>query len=145
MNISVMNISVMNISVELADFLGKPHGLVMTCADVITQITSYISSNNLQDKYIRIIHPDTKLKKLLKLTDKDVLTYFNLRKYLFPHFEKCVETKINETLQKELNIKKINKLILNHLINKSVQTKYLSFNQWETKDETYERYINYYL
>ena len=79
------------ISVELADFLSKPHGSLMARTDVTKQMTLYIRTNSLQDKTNgRIILPDTKLKKLLKLTDKDSLTYFNLQKYMSPHFEKTV-------------------------------------------------------
>jgi upstream activation factor subunit UAF30 len=79
------------ISVELADFLAKPHGTLMARTDVTKQMTSYIRANSLQDKANgRIILPDTKLRKLLKLTDKDSLTYFNLQKYMSPHFEKSV-------------------------------------------------------
>jgi chromatin remodeling complex protein RSC6 len=79
------------ISAELADFLGKSHGTLMARTDVTKQMTSYIRANSLQDKANgRIILPDTKLRKLLKLTDKDSLTYFNLQKYMSPHFEKTV-------------------------------------------------------
>ena len=79
------------ISAELADFLSKPHGTLMARTDVTKQMTSYIRANSLQDKANgRIILPDTKLRKLLKLTDKDSLTYFNLQKYMSPHFEKSV-------------------------------------------------------
>ena len=81
---------------ELADFLGKEHGTLMARTDVTKQMTAYIRANSLQDKKNgRIILPDTKLRKLLKLTDADALTYFNLQKYMSPHFEKSVsaETK----------------------------------------------------
>jgi upstream activation factor subunit UAF30 len=79
------------ISAELADFLGKSHGTLMARTDVTKQMTAYIRANSLQDKANgRIILPDTKLRKLLKLTDKDSLTYFNLQKYMSPHFEKTV-------------------------------------------------------
>ena len=76
---------------ELADFLGKEHGTLMARTDVTKQMTAYIRANSLQDKKNgRIILPDTKLRKLLKLTDADALTYFNLQKYMSPHFEKSV-------------------------------------------------------
>jgi len=76
---------------ELADFLGKDHGTLMARTDVTKQMTAYIRANSLQDKKNgRIILPDTKLRKLLKLTDADALTYFNLQKYMSPHFEKSV-------------------------------------------------------
>ena len=37
----------------------------------------------------RRILADSKLKKLLKLTDTDELTYFNLQRYMSPHFAKA--------------------------------------------------------
>jgi upstream activation factor subunit UAF30 len=79
------------ISVELADFLGKEHGSLMARTEVTKQMTEYIRTHSLQDKKNgRVILPDAKLRKLLKLTDKDVLTYFNLQKFMSPHFEKSV-------------------------------------------------------
>ena len=76
---------------ELADFLGKEHGTLMARTDVTKQMTAYIRKNNLQDKANgRIILPDAKLQKLLKITKSDSLTYFNLQKYMSPHFEKSV-------------------------------------------------------
>ena len=77
------------ISNELADFLGRDRGSLMARTDVTKQMTAYIRKNNLQDKDNgRIILPDPKLKKLLKLADTDSLTYFNLQKFMGPHFEK---------------------------------------------------------
>uniref|UniRef100_A0A6C0ES59 DM2 domain-containing protein n=1 Tax=viral metagenome TaxID=1070528 RepID=A0A6C0ES59_9ZZZZ len=79
------------ISNELADFLGRDRGSLMARTDVTKQMTAYIRKNSLQDKDNgRIILPDPKLKKLLKLADTDALTYFNLQKYMGPHFEKSV-------------------------------------------------------
>ena len=79
------------ITAELADFLGKEHGTLMARTDVTKQMTAYIRKNNLQDKANgRIILPDAKLQKLLKITKTDSLTYFNLQKYMSPHFEKSV-------------------------------------------------------
>jgi chromatin remodeling complex protein RSC6 len=76
---------------ELADFLSKEHGSLMARTDVTKQMTAYIRKNNLQDKTNgRIILPDAKLQKLLKITKADSLTYFNLQKYMSPHFEKSV-------------------------------------------------------
>ncbi len=80
------------ISDELATFLGKEKGTLMARTDVTKEMTSYIRENKLQDKDNgRIILPDSKLKKLLKVTDSDSLTYFNLQKYMSPHFEKAVK------------------------------------------------------
>jgi chromatin remodeling complex protein RSC6 len=79
------------ITVELADFLGKEHGTLMARTEVTKQMTEYIRTHSLQDKKNgRLILTDAKLRKLLKLTDKDTLTYFNLQKYMSPHFEKTV-------------------------------------------------------
>jgi chromatin remodeling complex protein RSC6 len=79
------------ITAELADFLGKEHGTLMARTEVTKQMTEYIRTHSLQDKKNgRLILPDAKLRKLLKLTDKDSLTYFNLQKYMSPHFEKAV-------------------------------------------------------
>jgi len=59
------------ISKELAEFLGKP-------------------ADSLQDKENgRKINPDSKLKALLQLKKGEELTYFNLQKYMSPHFAKA--------------------------------------------------------
>ena len=77
------------ISKELATFLNKPHGSEMARTEVTKEINSYIRANKLQDqKNGRIIRPDTKLANLLKIGKNDELTYFNLQKYMSPHFEK---------------------------------------------------------
>lgn len=77
------------ISDELATFLGKPFGSEMARTEVTREINAYIRANNLQDKTNgRKINPDTQLAKLLKVTDKDELTYFNLQRYMSPHFTK---------------------------------------------------------
>jgi len=77
------------ISNELAKFLGKPLGTEMARTDVSRLINSYIRVNNLQDPQNgRNINPDTKLRALLKISENDELTYFNLQKYMSPHFIK---------------------------------------------------------
>jgi chromatin remodeling complex protein RSC6 len=80
------------ISVELAKFLGKPKGTEMARTQVTREINGYIRAHSLQDPQNgRRILADTKLKKLLKLTDADELTYFNLQRYMSPHFAKAVK------------------------------------------------------
>lgn len=80
------------ISDELATFLDKPSGTEMARTDVTRHINEYIRNNGLQDKENgRKIHPDPKLAKLLKVTSADELTYFNLQKYMSPHFAKSVK------------------------------------------------------
>ena len=78
------------ISNELAGFLGKPEGSEMARTDVTREINKYIRTNNLQDKENgRKINPDKKLTSLLKLKKDDELTYFNLQRYMSPHFAKA--------------------------------------------------------
>jgi chromatin remodeling complex protein RSC6 len=78
------------ISDDLAVFFGKTPGTKMARTEVSKQIHEYVKANNLQNAANRrIIHPDSKLKKLLDSKD-DELTYFNLQKYLKHHFKKEV-------------------------------------------------------
>ena len=78
------------ISDELAQFLEKPIGSEMARTDVTREINKYIRSHNLQDKENgRKINPDVKLQTLLKLKKTDELTYFNLQRYMSPHFQKA--------------------------------------------------------
>ena len=80
------------ISDELASFLGKETGTEMARTSVTREINTYIRAHNLQDKDNgRQINPDTKLAALLKLKKEDTLTYFNLQRYMSPHFAKSVK------------------------------------------------------
>lgn len=80
------------ISDELASFLGKDKGAEMARTAVTRDINTYIRENNLQDKANgRKIIPDAKLAALLKLEKADELTYFNLQKFMSPHFAKAVK------------------------------------------------------
>ena len=78
------------ISPELAKFLGVAADTKMARTDVTKMITSYVKEHKLQasDNGRRIM-PDTKLKALLKVTDKDEVTYFNLQKFMKHHFVKA--------------------------------------------------------
>jgi upstream activation factor subunit UAF30 len=78
------------ISNELASFLNKPVGTEMARTEVTREINSYIREHKLQDKDNgRKIIADKKLTGLLKLKKGDELTYFNLQKYMSPHFAKA--------------------------------------------------------
>lgn len=78
------------ISDELAKFLDKPTGSEMARTEVTRDINKYIRTNNLQDKENgRKINPDKKLAALLKLKATDELTYFNLQRFMSPHFAKA--------------------------------------------------------
>lgn len=78
------------ISDELATFLGKESGTEMSRTDVSKEINAYIVKHSLKNKDNgRIIHPDAKLTKLLKVAKDDELTFFNLQRYMKPHFAKA--------------------------------------------------------
>ena len=78
------------ISKELAEFLGKPAGSEWARTEVTREINAYIRLHSLQDKENgRKINPDSKLKNLLQLKKGEELTYFNLQKYMSPHFAKA--------------------------------------------------------
>lgn len=77
------------ITQELASFLGKSAGTEMARTEVTREINAYIRENKLQDKSNgRIINADTKLSALLKIPTGQELTYFNLQRYMSPHFIK---------------------------------------------------------
>jgi len=74
---------------ELAVFLGREKGSEMARTEVTKEINQYVRDQKLQDSENgRHINPDKKLSKLLGYTGEEVLTYFNLQKYLSPHFLK---------------------------------------------------------
>ena len=83
------------ISDELATFLGKDLGSEMARTEVTRSINTYIRANSLQDKDNgRKIIPDAKLTTLLKLNKTDELTYFNLQRYMSPHFYKAEKANV---------------------------------------------------
>merc|ERR1712188_349911 len=78
------------ISKDLCDFLGKSYGTEMARTEVTKYLTEYIRTNNLQfPKDKRKIIPDKKLQKLLGSSKEDEVTYFNLQKWMKPHFQKA--------------------------------------------------------
>jgi len=80
------------ISDELARFLDKPLGTEMARTEVTKEINKYIRANGLQDKENgRNINPDSKLSVLLKISKDEELTYFNLQRYMSPHFPKTAK------------------------------------------------------
>ena len=67
----------------------------MARTSVTRDINTYIRTNNLQDKENgRKINPDAKLASLLKLKQSDELTYFNLQRYMSPHFAKTIKAEV---------------------------------------------------
>jgi upstream activation factor subunit UAF30 len=87
------------ISDQLAAFLKKEKGSEMARTEVTREINQYIRANNLQDSNNgRKINADSKLKELLNLKKDDELTYFNLQRYMSPHF--CKESDVVKTATK---------------------------------------------
>ena len=87
------------ISDELATFLSKPIGTEMARTEVTREINDYIRKNSLQDKDNgRKINADTCLSTLLKLSTTDELTYFNLQKFMSPHFAKGVPKVVSDAV-----------------------------------------------
>lgn len=73
---------------DLCDFLGIPAGSCEPRTVVTSKLNEYIKSNNLQNPENRkFILPDDKLKKLLRITDGDALSYFNLQRCMKHLFE----------------------------------------------------------
>ena len=75
------------LSPELCGFLGRPTGSLESRSNVTKAITTYVKEKNLKDKHT--IKPDTKLKALLGVAETEVLTYFNLQRYLNRHYLKA--------------------------------------------------------
>jgi len=75
------------ISDSLCQFLGKPSGTEMARTEVTKYLTQYIKAHALQDaENKRRINCDSALKSLLNVSDGDEVTYFNLQRYMKPHF-----------------------------------------------------------
>ena len=86
------------ISSELAKFLNKPTGTEMARTEVTREINGYIRANALQDKDNgRKINPDKALANLLKIKNGEELTYFNLQRYMSPHFAKANSTPVAQS------------------------------------------------
>lgn len=77
------------LSDELATFMGLPSKSMKSQTDVTKFISGYVKSHNCFDPtFKRRILPDAKLAKLLRVTDKDEVTYLNLQSFLKVHFLK---------------------------------------------------------
>lgn len=77
------------VSDALANFLGKSIGTEMARTEVTREINKYIRAHNLQDPQNgRKINPDSALASLLNIKKGEELTYFNLQRYMSPHFPK---------------------------------------------------------
>lgn len=75
-----------DISPQLCAFLGRPSGSQESRSNVTKFVTTYVKEQNLKNKHD--INPDAKLRSLLNVKADEKLTYFNLQKYLNPHYLK---------------------------------------------------------
>ena len=75
------------ISDSLCQFLGVESGTHMARTEVTKHLTKYIKEHELQDgANKRIINCDSALAGLLNVQPSDEVTYFNLQRYMKPHF-----------------------------------------------------------
>lgn len=75
------------VSDEMRKFLSLKKDELISRTDVTKRIHEYCKSKNLQDPADkRQIKPDAALRKLLKLSKDDDLTFFNLQKHMKIHF-----------------------------------------------------------
>ena len=72
------------ISKDLCKFMDKPEGTKMARTEVTKYIIQYIKDHNLPQG--KVIKPDKQLKALLKVDNKEEVTYFNIQKYMNKHF-----------------------------------------------------------
>ena len=75
------------VSTEMGKFLGLKKDELISRTDVTKKIHEYCKGKNLQDPADkRHIKPDASLRKLLKMSKDDDLTFFNLQKFMKVHF-----------------------------------------------------------
>ena len=75
------------ISEKLRIFLELPEGELVSRSNVTRAINSYVTENNLKHPDNgRILMLDDKLKNLLQPPADVQITFFNLQKYLSPHY-----------------------------------------------------------
>ena len=75
------------LSNDLCTFLGVASGSKESRSNVTKAITTYVKVHELKEKHT--IKPDAKLKALLGVKEGEVLTYFNLQRYLNHHYLKA--------------------------------------------------------
>ena len=74
---------------ELSAFMGLPAGSKRSQTEVTKFISEYVKEHKCYDpNFKRTILPNAALSKLLRVTDKDQVTYLNLQSFLKVHFKK---------------------------------------------------------
>ena len=78
------------LSTELCAFMSLPAGSQRSQTEVTKFVSNYVKTNSCFDpSNKRRIIPDGALSRLLKVTDKDTVTYLNLQSFLKAHFLKA--------------------------------------------------------
>jgi len=78
------------LSTELCAFMSLPAGSQRSQTEVTKFVSNYVKTNSCFDPANkRRIIPDNALSRLLKVTDKDTVTYLNLQSFLKAHFLKA--------------------------------------------------------
>jgi len=78
---------------ELCVFMGLPSGSKRSQTEVTKFISAYVKSHSCFDpSFKRRILPNAALAKLLRVADKDEVTYLNLQTFLKVHFVKTAPT-----------------------------------------------------
>jgi len=74
---------------ELCTFMGLPSKSQRSQTDVTKYVSKYVREHNCFDPtFKRRILPDAKLAKLLRVKDKDEVSYLNLQSFLKVHYVK---------------------------------------------------------
>lgn len=96
-----------NLSDEICEFVNVEKGTMLARTEVTRNINAYIKEHNLQnpsDK--RTILPDEKLRKIMNITEDntDVITYFNLQRYIKHHFISVVPVVVTAEVAPDLHL-----------------------------------------
>tara|TARA_B100001094_G_scaffold296342_1_gene318470 strand:- start:292 stop:726 length:435 start_codon:yes stop_codon:yes gene_type:complete len=98
-------------SKELCKFLKVSEDTMYSRTDVTKCINQYINQNSLHGKDKREIVLDSNLRTIIDIPEDVVLTYFNLQKYLAPHYIKEINS-INSQIQNEGVLKRKPKIVV---------------------------------
>lgn len=79
----------MKLSEALTQFLGVDSDTMMARTDVTKEINKYVKAHNLQNpENKREIILDAKLRTIIKQNGDESITFFNLQRYMSPHYIK---------------------------------------------------------
>ena len=93
----------MNLSLELTQFLGIKPDELMARTNVTKAINSYVKEHSLQNpENKRELILDDKLRTIITPKDGETVTFFNLQRYMSPHYKKVEEVaaKVEEVAAK---------------------------------------------